>query len=77
MHCRIDPDPAVRTTFSFNTLDKATRTADNAIDWQPDIISIPKDTLNPVVNLKDGTAYRAPGFAMPGFDTLVQTKWAG
>ena len=76
MHGCVDHDPAVQTTFSVTTLDEATRTADNAINRQPDIISIRKDTFNPVVNLKGGTAYRAPGFTMPGFDTLVQAEWA-
>ena len=54
MNRPVDPDPAVQTTFSVNTLDKATRTADNTINWQPDIISIRKHTFNPVVNLKSG-----------------------
>jgi hypothetical protein len=33
MQCRVDPDPAVQTTFSVKILDKATRTADDAINW--------------------------------------------
>jgi hypothetical protein len=77
MHCRVEPDPAVKTTFCVITLDKATRTADNAINRQPDIISISKDTFNPVINLKGGTAYRALGFTLFGFNTSVQTEWAG
>ena len=77
MQCPVDPDPAVQTTFSVNTLHKTTRTADNAIYWQSDIISIRKHTFSPIVNFKGGTAHRATGFTMPGFDTLVQAKWAG
>ena len=77
MHCRVDPDPAVQTTFSVATLDKATITADNAINRQPDIFSICKHTFNPVVNLKGGIAYRTLGFTLPGFNTSVQTEWAG
>jgi len=65
---------AVQATFSVITLDKATITANNAINWQPDIFSIRKDTFNPVINLKDGIAYWAPGFTMPGLDTVVQTE---
>jgi hypothetical protein len=42
-----------------------------------DIFSIRKYTFNPIVNLKGGIAHRAPGFTMPGLDTLVQAKWAG
>jgi hypothetical protein len=57
MDCHVDPDPAVQTIFFGTTLDKATRTADNAVNWQPDIISIRKHTFNPVVNLKGGIAY--------------------
>ena len=77
MSWSVNPDPAVQTTFSGITLDKATITTDNAINRQPDIISVRKHTFNPVVNLKGGTAYRAPGFTLPGFDTLVQAEWAG
>jgi hypothetical protein len=77
MNGHVDPHPAINATFSINTLDKPTSAADNAIDWQPNIISIRKHTFNPVVNLKGGIAYRAPGFTMPGFDALVQAKWAG
>ena len=77
MHCRVNPDPAVQTTFSGIILDKATNTADNAINRQPDIFSVRKHTFNPVINLKGGTAYRTPGFTLPGFDTLVQAEWAG
>ena len=76
MNCSVDPAPAVQTTFSVNTLDEATRTADKAINRQPDIISIRKHTFNPVINLKDGIAYWALGFARPGFDTPVQAEWA-
>ena len=77
MNCRVDPDPAVQTTFSVTALDKATRTADNAINWQPDIFSIRKDTFNPVINLKGGTAHWALGFARLRINTLVQAEWAG
>ena len=77
MHCRVDPDPTVQTTFSVTTLDKTTRTADNAINWQPDIISIRKRTFNPVVNLKNGVAHRALGFTRLRMITLVQTERAG
>ena len=77
MHRRVDPDPAVQTTFSGITLDKATRTADNAINRQPDIFSVRKHTFNPVINFKGGIAYYAMGFTLPGFDTPVQAKWAG
>jgi hypothetical protein len=76
MHCRVDFDPAVQTTFSVNTLDKTTRTADNTIDWQPDIISIRKNTFSPVVNLKGGTTHRATGFTRLRLNTLVHTERA-
>ena len=76
MHCRVDLDPAVQTTFSVNTLDKTTKTANKAINWQPDIISIRKHTFNPVINLKDGIAHRALGFARLRMYTVVQAKWA-
>jgi hypothetical protein len=77
MHCPVYFDPTVQTTFSVTTLDKATRTADNAINWQPDIISIRKDTFHPVVNLKGGIAYWATGFTRLRINTLVQAEWAG
>ena len=77
MHCRVNPDPTVQTTFSVATLDKATSTADNAINRQPDILSIREHTFNPVINLKSGITHRAPGFTLPGFDTPVQAEWAG
>ena len=76
MNRPVDPDPVVQTTFSVNTLDKATRTADNTINWQSDMFRIRKHTFNPVINLKGGIAYRAPGFTMPGVDTLVQAERA-
>ena len=75
MSCRVDPDPAVQTTFSVTTLNKTARTADNAINRQPDIISIRKDTFNPVVNLKGGLAHRAPGFTRLRINTLGQAEW--
>jgi hypothetical protein len=59
MNCRADPDPAVQTNFSVNTLDKTTRTTDNAINRQPHFIGIRKDTFNPIINLKGGTAHWA------------------
>jgi len=62
------------TTFSVTTLNKTARATDDAINRQPDIISIRRDTFNPVINLKDGIAYWAPGFTMPGLDTVVQTE---
>ena len=77
MNCPVDPDPAVQTTLSVTTLDKTARSTDNAMDWQPDIISIRKDTFNPVINLKDGIAYWATGFTWLRVNTLVQTKRAG
>ena len=77
MNCPVDPDPAIQTTFPVTTLDKATRTTDDAINWQPDIISIRKDTFNPVINLKDGIAYWALGFTWLRIYALFQAKWAG
>ena len=77
MNCPVDSDPAVQTTFSVISLDKTARTTDDAINRQPDIFSIRKDTFNPVINLKDGSANWALGFTLLGFDTSVQTKWAG
>ena len=74
MHRRVDPDPAVQTTFSVNTLDKTTRTADNAINWQPHIISIRKDTFNPVINLKGGIACYALGFSLAPNLCIVLNK---
>jgi hypothetical protein len=62
MNCRVDTDPAIHATFSVTSLDKAARAADNAINWQSDIISIRKHTLNPVINFKSGTTAWAPGF---------------
>jgi len=77
MNCRVDPDTTVQTTFSVDTLDKATRTAYNAIAWQSDIFSIRKHTFNPIINLKDGVTHRATGFTRILMNTLVQTEWAG
>jgi hypothetical protein len=62
MNCRVDPDPTVQTTFSVTTLDKTARSTDDAINWQPDITSIRKNTFNPVINFKSGVAYWATGF---------------
>ena len=75
MYCHFDPHPAINATFSINTLDKSTRTADNAINWQPDIISIRKDTFNPVINLKGGIAHRTQGLTRLRLYTLVQAEW--
>lgn len=77
MHCSVDPDPAVQTTFPVNTLNKSTSAADNAINWQLDITSILKHTFNPVVNLKGGFANWALGLARLRMYTLVQTEWTG
>ncbi len=76
MNCRVDPDPAVQTTFSVTTLNKTARTADDAINWQPDILSIRKHTFNPVIILKGGIAHLALGFARFRMYTLVQAKCA-
>ena len=77
MHCSVDPEPAVQTTFSVTTLDKTARSTDDANNWQPDIFSILKDTFNPVINLKDGIAYWALGFTWLRIYALFQAKWAG
>ena len=77
MHRRIDLYPAVQTNFSVTTLDKATRTADNAINRQPDILSIRKHTSHPVINFKGGFANWALCFTRLRMYTLVQTEWAG
>ena len=76
MDCRVDPDPAVKTTFYVTTLNKTDRTADDAINWQPDIISIRKHTLNPAINLKGGIANWALGFTRLSMNTMVQAEWA-
>ena len=76
MDCRVDPGPAGQTTFSVSTLDKATRTADNAINWQPDIFRIRKHTFQPVINLKGDIALWALGLTRLRIITLVQTEWA-
>jgi hypothetical protein len=76
MYCRVDLDPTIQATFFVDTLDKSTRTAHNAINWQTDIFSIRKHTFNPVVNLKDGIAHWALGFARLRIYTVVQTEWA-
>ena len=77
MNCNVDPDPTVQTTFPVTTLNKTARSADNAINWQPDIISIRKHTFNPIINLKDSIAHWALGFAWLRINTLVQTERAG
>jgi hypothetical protein len=77
MNGHVDPHPAINATFSINTLDKPTSAADNAINWQPDIISIRKYTFNPVINLKGGIAYWATSCTRLRMNTLVQTEWAG
>ena len=77
MHSRVDPYSTVKTTFSVITLAKATRTADSAINWQIDVISLRKHTFSSVVNFKGGIAYWAPGFTRLCMYTLVQAEWAG
>ena len=74
MYCHVDPHPAINATFSINTLDKSTRTEDNAINWQRDIICISEHTFNPVINLKDGITHWALGFARLRLNTFVQTE---
>ena len=69
MHCRADPHAAVQATFSVDTLDKSTRTTDNAINCQLDITSILKHTFNPVVNLKDGVTSWVTGFTLLRMNT--------
>ncbi len=76
MNCRVDPAPAVQTNFSVNTLDEATRTTDDTINWQSNTFSIRKYTFNPVVNFKSGLAYWALGFTRLRMYTLVQAKGA-
>jgi hypothetical protein len=75
MNYHVDPHPAINATFSINTLDKSTRTADNAINWQLDIICISKHTFNPVINLKGGIAHRTQGLTRFRLYTLVQAEW--
>ncbi len=77
MHCRVDPDSTVQTTFSVSTLYETTGTADNAINWQPDIICIRKDTFSPVANLKGGVTHRATGFTRLRMNTLINAEWTG
>ena len=76
MYCHFDPHPAINATFSINTLDKSTRTADNAINWQLDIICISEHTFNPVINLKGGgIAHRTQGLTRLRLYTLIQAEW--
>ena len=75
MYCHFDPHPAINATFSINTLDKSTRTEDNAINWQRDIICISEHTFNPVINLKGGIAHRTQGLTRLRLYTLVQAEW--
>ena len=77
MKCRIDLNPAVQTILIFTSLDKPTRGTDDTDRWKSYFIDITKDTFNPVVNLKRCIADRAPGFTLPGFDTLIHAKGAG
>jgi hypothetical protein len=74
MHRRVYRNPAVQTILIFTSLDKPTRSTDDAYRWKSYFIDITKHTFSSVVNLKCGIAHRAPGFAMPGFDTLVQAE---
>ena len=75
MNCHVDPHPTINATFSINTLDKSTRTADNAINWQLDNICISRYTFNPVINLKGGIAHRTQGLTRFRLYTLVQSEW--
>jgi len=77
MYCRVNPDPAVQTILILASLDKSTRSTDDADRWKFYFIGITKHTFNPVVNLKRGIAHRAPNFTLSGFNTLVRAKWAG
>ena len=76
MNCRIYHNPAVQTILILTSLDKSTRSTDCADRWKSYFIGITKDAFSSVVNFKHGIAHRTPGFALPGFDTLVRTKWA-
>ena len=76
MNCSVDPGPAVQTNFSISTLYKTTRAADNTIHWQPDIISIRKNTFYPIANLKGGIAHWTTGFTRLPMNTLVNAEWA-
>jgi len=77
MHRRVYRNPAVQTILILTGLDKTTRSTDDADRWKSYFIGITKHTFNPVVNLKRSIAHRAPGFTLPGFNTLVRAKWAG
>ena len=77
MNYRVYRNPAVKTILTLTGLDKSTRSTDDADRWKSYFIGITKHTFNPVVNLKAGTAYRASGFTLPGFNTSVRTEWAG
>jgi hypothetical protein len=77
MHCHVDPDPTVKTILILTSLDKSARSTDDVDNWKSDSIGITKDTFSSIVNFKGGIAHRAPGFTLPGFDTLVQTERAG
>ena len=77
MHRRVYRNPAVQTILILASLDKSTRSTDDSDNWKSDFIGVTKDTFSSVVNLKRGIAHRAPGFTLPGLDTLVQAKWTG
>ncbi len=77
MHRSVYRNPAVQTPLILTGLDKTTRSTDDAVGWKSDFIGITKHTFNSVVNLKRGFAHRAPGFTLPGFDTLIHAKWTG
>ena len=77
MNCGVDYDSAVQTILILTSLNKTTRSTDNADSWKSDFIGITQDTFNPAVNFKDGIAHRTPGFTMLGFDTLVRAERAG
>ena len=77
MHRSVDPDTAAQAILILTSLNKTTRSTDDADSWKSDFIGVTQDTFNPVVNFKDGIAHRTPGFSMLGFDTLVRAERAG
>jgi hypothetical protein len=77
MHRRIDFATAVQTILIFTSLDKPTKSTDDADRWKSNFIGVTKDTFSTVVNFKRGITHRAPGFTLSGFDTLIHAKRAG
>ncbi len=77
MHCSVYRNPAVQTILILASLDKSTRSTDDADRWKSYFIGITEHTFNPVVNLKRGIAHRAPGFTLLRMNTLVQAERAG